>query len=113
MLDFLPIPPWQEPLAPGPPFCGASPTARGGAAAGDNAGRQPSPFRQMVTPGGYTMSVAMTNCGDWAGPPICTAISMPRRSANRQPWPPMPPISRTGAEGGAAGGYPDFPPMPV
>jgi alkylated DNA repair protein (DNA oxidative demethylase) len=22
-----------------------------------------SPFRQMVTPGGYTMSVAMTNCG--------------------------------------------------
>jgi alkylated DNA repair protein (DNA oxidative demethylase) len=25
-----------------------------------------SPFRQMVTPGGYTMSVAMTNCG-WMG----------------------------------------------
>ena len=22
-----------------------------------------SPFRHMVTPGGYTMSVAMTNCG--------------------------------------------------
>jgi DNA oxidative demethylase len=22
-----------------------------------------APFRQMVTPGGYTMSVAMTNCG--------------------------------------------------
>lgn len=22
-----------------------------------------SPFRRMVTPGGYTMSVAMTNCG--------------------------------------------------
>jgi alkylated DNA repair protein (DNA oxidative demethylase) len=27
-----------------------------------------SPFRHMVTPGGYTMSVAMTNCGElgWA-----------------------------------------------
>lgn len=24
-----------------------------------------SPFRQMVTLGGYTMSVAMTNCGDY------------------------------------------------
>ena len=22
-----------------------------------------SPFRRMITPGGYTMSVAMTNCG--------------------------------------------------
>jgi hypothetical protein len=32
----------------------------------------------MVTPGGYTMSVAMTNCGDWAGRPIATAICMPR-----------------------------------
>lgn len=24
-----------------------------------------SPFRYMVTPGGYGMSVAMTNCGPW------------------------------------------------
>jgi alkylated DNA repair protein (DNA oxidative demethylase) len=37
-----------------------------------------SPFRQMVTPGGYTMSVAMTNCGRWAGPPIATATCTPR-----------------------------------
>jgi DNA oxidative demethylase len=24
-----------------------------------------APFRHMVTPGGFAMSVAMTNCGDW------------------------------------------------
>ncbi len=35
-----------------------------------------SPFRQMVTPGGYTMSVAMTNCGALGGPPIVTVIVM-------------------------------------
>ena len=50
-----------------------------------------SPFRHMITPGGYTMSVAMTNCGrvgwisDRAGyryDPIDPETS--------QPWPSMP-----------------------
>jgi len=33
-----------------------------------------APFRHMVTPGGYQMSVAMTNCGGVVGSPIALAI---------------------------------------
>jgi alkylated DNA repair protein (DNA oxidative demethylase) len=80
MLDlFSDTPPWQEPLAPGAVVLRRFARERAPAllqAIADVA-RQ-SPFRQMVTPGGYTMSVAMTNCGGWAGPPIATATSTPR-----------------------------------
>ena len=65
MLDlFADAKPWQEPLASGAvilrrfAFDSAPPLLQAIAAVA----RQ-SPFRQMVTPGGYTMSVAMTNCG--------------------------------------------------
>ena len=34
-----------------------------------------APFRHMVTPGGHRMSVAMTNCGSWAGSPIGAATA--------------------------------------
>ncbi len=34
-----------------------------------------APLRQMVTPGGLRMSVAMTNCGTLAGSPIAAAIA--------------------------------------
>jgi DNA oxidative demethylase len=50
-----------------------------------------SPFRHMVTPGGFVMSVAMTNCGaaGWV-----TDRSGYRYDAldpeSGQPWPPMP-----------------------
>lgn len=49
-----------------------------------------SPFRQMVTPGGYTMSVAMTNCGalgwttDRHG-----YLYAPVDPVTDQTWPPM------------------------
>lgn len=56
--------PWQEPLAPG------AMVLRGFAAAQDAlllAGvdevAAQAPFRHLVTPGGFRMSVAMTNCG--------------------------------------------------
>ena len=65
MLDlFADEKPWHEPLASGAvilrrfAFESAPALLRAIAATA----RQ-SPFRQMVTPGGYTMSVAMTNCG--------------------------------------------------
>jgi len=35
-----------------------------------------SPFRNMITPGGFRMSVAMSNCGAWLGPPTETTCSM-------------------------------------
>jgi alkylated DNA repair protein (DNA oxidative demethylase) len=52
-----------------------------------------APFRNMVTPGGYTMSVAMTNCGlaGWV-----TDLSGYRYTGqdpvSGDPWPPMPAI---------------------
>ena len=66
MLDlFADTPPWQEQLAPGAIILRRYARERAPAllqAITDIAHR--SPFRQMVTPGGYTMSVAMTNCGE-------------------------------------------------
>ena len=65
MLDlFADAEPWQEPLASGAvilrrfAFREAPSLIEAIAAVAAQ-----SPFRQMVTPGGYTMSVAMTNCG--------------------------------------------------
>lgn len=71
-----------------------------------------APFRHMVTPGGYRMSVAMTSCG--------TAGWVTDRSGYRyqasdpdsgQPWPPMPPALRELAERAAArAGFAGFEP---
>lgn len=66
MLDlFADTPPWQEPLAPGACILRRRALADAEAliACITDVSTQ-SPFRQMVTPGGYTMSVAMTNCGN-------------------------------------------------
>ncbi len=72
-----------------------------------------APFRHMVTPGGYQMSVEMTNCGDWGW------ITDRRgyRYAAEDPqtsraWPAMPQLffdlaSRAAAEAGFAGFAPD------
>jgi alkylated DNA repair protein (DNA oxidative demethylase) len=58
-----------------------------------------APFRHMSTPGGYQMSVAMTNCGStgWV-----TDRSGYRYDAidpqSGKPWPAMPPVFRSLAE---------------
>lgn len=71
-----------------------------------------APFRHMVTPGGYTMSVAMTNCGaaGWV-----TDRSGYRYDPNDPltglPWPAMPEAFRTLARAAAAeAGYAAFTP---
>jgi DNA oxidative demethylase len=71
-----------------------------------------SPFRHMVTPGGFVMSVAMTNCGvaGWV-----TDRSGYRYDAmdpeSGQPWPPMPASFLDLAVSAATeAGYPDFVP---
>jgi alkylated DNA repair protein (DNA oxidative demethylase) len=62
-----------------------------------------APFRQMTTPGGYLMSVAMTNCGragwvtDRSGYRYDASDPMTGRN-----WPPMPLPFRRLAEGAAA-----------
>lgn len=72
-----------------------------------------APFRHMVTPGGYAMSVAMTNCGaaGWV-----TDRRGYRYTAcdpeSGKPWPPLPPVfadlaARAAAAAGFAGFAPD------
>ena len=72
-----------------------------------------APFRHMSTPGGFEMSVAMTNCGTcgWI-----TDVSGYRYDGNDpvsgKPWPAMPPIFRelaaqAAAQGSFAGFVPD------
>jgi alkylated DNA repair protein (DNA oxidative demethylase) len=71
-----------------------------------------SPFRRMTTPGGYQMSVAMTNCGERGWITDHTGYRYdpidPRTGA---PWPAMPPLlcdlARSAAE---HGGYQGFAP---
>ncbi|EBU1658087.1 TPA: alpha-ketoglutarate-dependent dioxygenase AlkB, partial [Salmonella enterica subsp. enterica serovar Wangata] len=93
MLDlFADEAPWQEPLAPGAVVLRRF-AFRAAQSLLDDIGfvASQSPFRQMVTPGGYTMSVAMTNCGalgwttDRHG--YCYAVRDPLTD---KPWPALP-----------------------
>jgi DNA oxidative demethylase len=71
-----------------------------------------APFRNMITPGGFRMSVAMTNCG--------TAGWVTDRKGYRyelvdpmtgQAWPPMPePFTDLGARAAQAAGFAGFEP---
>ncbi|MHA6824672.1 DNA oxidative demethylase AlkB [Ralstonia pseudosolanacearum] len=80
-------------------------------AAIDDIARQ-APFRHMVTPGGFEMSVALTNCGalGW------TSDRRGYRYAARdpqtgQPWPPLPDcFLRLARDAAAAAGFPGFTP---
>jgi alkylated DNA repair protein (DNA oxidative demethylase) len=71
-----------------------------------------APFRHLVTPGGFRMSVAMTNCGSlgWVSDrrgyryDACDPLS-------GRPWPPMPPAFLELAGAAAqAGGFSGFTP---
>jgi DNA oxidative demethylase len=71
-----------------------------------------APFRNMVTPGGFRMSVAMTNCG-------CAGWVTDRKGYRYAPddpitgcpWPPIPALfRRLAANAAAVAGYPCFEP---
>lgn len=71
-----------------------------------------APFRRMVTPGGYRMSVGMTNCGKlgWVSDQTGYRYA-PLDPETGEPWPPMPPEFRDLArESAGAAGFPDFEP---
>jgi DNA oxidative demethylase len=71
-----------------------------------------SPFRHMVTPGGFRMSVAMTNCGEagWITDRRGYRYTRDDRETG-QPWPPMPPLFRhLAARAAQAGGFAGFMP---
>ncbi len=71
-----------------------------------------APFRHLVTPGGFTMSVAMTNCGECGWVSDRTGY---RYAANDpqtgKPWPGMPTVFQHLAQAAAdTAGFPDFRP---
>jgi alkylated DNA repair protein (DNA oxidative demethylase) len=71
-----------------------------------------APFRNMVTPGGFRMSVAMTNCGlaGWVTDRTGYRYELVDPTAGR-PWPPMPRLFQRLAVGAAtAAGYLGFEP---
>ena len=72
-----------------------------------------APFRHMVTPGGFRMSVAMTNCGalGWVMRPRA-AIAMTRCDPESgRPWPAMPPsFARLAGDAAAHAGFAGFAP---
>jgi alkylated DNA repair protein (DNA oxidative demethylase) len=71
-----------------------------------------APFRHMVTPGGFAMSVAMTNCGAAGWVTDRTGYRYdPCDPDSLRPWPLMPDVFLTLAEAAAvAAGYPNFVP---
>lgn len=71
-----------------------------------------APFRHMVVPGGWTMSVAMTNCGaaGWVTDRKGYRYD-PRDPGTGLPWPAMPPAFAALATAAAAqAGFPGFAP---
>lgn len=71
-----------------------------------------APFRHMTTPGGYRMSVAMTNCGPvgWVTDRTGYRYS-PADPETGKPWPSMPDTFLALAQDAARqAGYPDFTP---
>lgn len=71
-----------------------------------------APFRHMITPGGFRMSVAMTNCGalGWTSD-ARGYLYRPADPISGQPWPAMPPpLAALAAAAAEAAGFPGFVP---
>jgi len=71
-----------------------------------------APFRHLVTPGGFTMSVALTNCGalGWTSDRRGYRYSATDPDSGR-PWPAMPEaLSRLAREAASAAGFDGFAP---
>jgi DNA oxidative demethylase len=68
-----------------------------------------APFRNMVTPGGFPMSVAMTNCGQFGWVTDRSGYRYVSADFNGRPWPVMPARFRDlAAHGAATAGFADF-----
>lgn len=71
-----------------------------------------APFRHMVTPGGHSMSVAMTNCGGIGWVTDSTGYRYDACDPeSAKPWPAMPPsLCQLAAEAAVAAGFAPFAP---
>jgi len=108
------VPPTREPLEEGAVLLRAFAAAEAGGLVEEVARiAQAAPFRRLVTPGGYTMSVAMTNCGrvGWVSDRTGYRYD-PLDPDTGRAWPALPPsfldlAVRAAAEAGFAGYDPD------
>lgn len=71
-----------------------------------------APFRQMVTPGGFTMSVALSSCGTWGWTTDRSGYKYTRNDPQTDlPWPEMPEVFFELAQAAAReAGFMDFVP---
>jgi len=71
-----------------------------------------SPFRHLITPGGFRMSVAMTNCGTVGWVSDRTGYRYTRLDPDTgRSWPPMPAVfRRVATAAAAAAGFGDYSP---
>lgn len=71
-----------------------------------------APFRHLSTPGGGTMSVAMTNCGPWGWHSDRRGYRYVECDPlTGEPWPPMPAsFALLASKAAALGGFPGFEP---
>lgn len=74
--------------------------------------QQHSPFRNMVTPGGFMMSVALTNCGRLGWTTDRNGYRYTKVDPDTQrPWPALPaPFLRLARAAAEVAGFPDFEP---
>ena len=113
LFDELPRPPMVQPLAEGAAVLQAfadeeSPVL----IATVEAISRLAPFRHLITPGGFRMSVAMTNCGSvgWVSDEKGYRYD-PIDPETRQPWPPMPePFRELATRAASVGGFENFAP---
>jgi DNA oxidative demethylase len=107
------VPAGIVPLAPGALVLRGFATAQASAlVAGLAQVLESSPFRHMVTPGGFRMSVAMTNAGafGWVSERTGYRYAAIDPETGR-PWPPMPEaFRRLATEAAAQAGFPGFAP---
>jgi DNA oxidative demethylase len=71
-----------------------------------------APFRHLITPGGYRMSVGMTNCGDvgWVSDSSGYRYDAIDPESGK-PWPAMPaPFRKLAEDAAAEAGFPGFAP---
>jgi len=107
----LPVEPWPERLGPGAMWLHGFARAEAPALIVEVARIAASaPFRQMITPSGHRMSVAMTNGGalGWVSDRTGYRYA-PLDPETGQPWPPMPDrFLRLAQDAAAQAGFADF-----
>lgn len=113
LFEHSPPQPWAEPLCEGAVVLRRFASACSAELLADiEQVTAQAPFRQMQTPGGHTMSVAMTCCGDWGWVTDARGYRYQLQDpASGDPWPAMPESLRTlAAEAAMKAGYANFEP---